>query len=200
MLGFLEKNCTLRVLSSELIGQLPSFSCGHADLDDFFINESNNYHRELLGKSYCFCLDNHPNTIVCAFTISNSDIDVKSLPTSRKSKVIKKIPREKHMRNYPAVLIGRLGVNKDFKGRGIGTELMNFIKMWFIDPNNKTGCRFIVVDSYNEKESLGYYEKNEFSYLFSSEEQEKDILGLKETDKLKTKFMYFDLILLSKNA
>ena len=73
---------------------------------------------------------------------------------------------------------------------------MNFIKSWFIDSNNKTGCRFIVVDSYNEDIPLYYYQKNGFLFLFSTEQQEKDYMGLDKNDKLNTRLLYFDLIVL----
>ncbi len=42
------------------------------------------------------------------------------------------------MRSYPAVLIGRLGVHKDYRSiegeeDNTGKQLMDFIKSWFID-------------------------------------------------------------------
>lgn len=71
---------------------------------------------------------------------------------------------------------------------------MNFIKGWFVHPMNKTGCRFLVVDAFNEPTPLSYYEKNEFNYLFSSEEQEA--ISAHKSGELKTRLMYFDLITL----
>lgn len=108
------------------------------------------------------------------------------------------------MRSYPAVLIGRLGVNKDYRimegeAERTGKQLMDFIKSWFIDGANKTGCRFIVVDSYNEPKPLRYYAQNDFEGLFSSEVQEKEFTGLKIEDALTTRLMYFDLIILANN-
>ena len=52
---------------------------------------------------------------MCAFTISNDSIKTFLLPNARKKKVIKDIPRQKQMKSYPAVLIGRLGVNKNYR-------------------------------------------------------------------------------------
>ncbi len=98
------------------------------------------------------------------------------------------------MRNYPSVLIGRLAVDNQFKGKGIGKELMNFIKIWFASPENKTGCRFIVVDAYNKEDTIAYYQRNEFSMLFSTEEQEKEYLFLEGDMELKTRLLYFDLL------
>lgn len=105
------------------------------------------------------------------------------------------------MRSYPAVLIGRLGVHKDYRNvqgedDNTGKQLMDFIKSWFIDGANKTGCRFIVVDSYNEPRALRYYSKNGFEALFSSEEQEKEFTGLRPEDRLTSRLLFFDLIII----
>lgn len=87
-----------------------------------------------------------------------------------------------------------LGINVDFAHRGIGSELMEFIKSWFIDAGNKTGCRFLIVDAYNEEIPLGYYQKNGFTFLFSTESQEAENTGFDKDTKLRTRLMYFDLI------
>ncbi len=196
-MDFLATECTFSVLDETVIKSSKLFDCGHSDLNDFFSSDCIAYSKELLGKSYCFRLDTDPSIITCSFTVSNDSIKVNSLPNSRKKKLIKSIPRTKQFRSYPAVLIGRLGVNQNFKGKGIGRELMNFIKSWFIDSNNKTGCRFLVVDAYNEPIPVKYYQSNDFEYLFSSEEQEKKYMGKQDGEALETRLMYFDLIVLS---
>lgn len=198
-MNFLEKDCTFYVLDKQTLDTCNNFCCNHEDLDDFFNNESFLYSDELLGKSYCFRLNNSPEKIVCAFTVSNSSIRISDLPSSRSAKVKSKISHKKHSNSFPAVLIGRLGVSSDFKRREIGSALMDFIKAWFIDPYNKTGCRFIVVDAYNEDISLKYYEKNGFQYMFSTEEQELDCTKKHTETPLKTRLMYFDLIVLKAN-
>jgi GNAT superfamily N-acetyltransferase len=198
-LGFLSEKCTFTTFSQDVIESSNDFDCGHEDLNDFFRNDCIDYSSQLLGKSYCFLLDEDPTQIVCAFTVSNDSIKTKTLPNSRKKKVNKNIPHAKHFNSYPAVLIGRLGVNKAFKRKGVGRELMDFIKSWFIDPYNKTGCRFIVVDSYNEKGPINYYLKNDFDFLFSSEEQEIEY-QTPPNEELKTRLMIFDLIVLSPDS
>lgn len=195
-MSFLEANCSFRTFSEELIESSHKFECEHSDLNDFFLNDCVNYSKQLLGKSYCFTLDSDDKSIVSAFTISNDSIKVATLPSARKSRLNKNIPSQKRFKSYPAVLIGRLGVNKEFGRKGIGSELMDFIKSWFIDKDNKTGCRFIVVDSYNTDNAKNYYLKNGFEFLFSTEEQEKQHMGLNSYDELKTRLMYFDLITL----
>lgn len=196
--NFLLSNCTFSLYDQDKLANCKAFDCDNKDLNDFFSQDSPLYNLELLGKTYCFTLDNSPEIIVCAFTVSNDSVKTNLLTSSGKKRLIKDIPRPKQMRSYPAVLIGRLGVNVDFAGRGLGYELMEFIKAWFIDSGNKTGCRFVVVDSYNTELPLKYYTKNGFRFLFSSEDDEKEYLKIENGTPLKTRLMYFDLILLNR--
>ncbi len=201
-MGFLEDKCTLRVYNEAILKSCKPFDCGDDDLNEFFSRDVLNYTSELLGKSYCFTYDNDASQIVAAFTISNDSIKTYTLPNSRKKKVNIDIPREKQMKSYPAVLIGRLGVDKNFRkpdgdDKSVGDQLMDFIKAWFIDKTNKTGCRFIVVDAYNNIAALKYYKRNGFIELFSTEEQEKEYTNFHEDIELRTRLLYFDLIVLS---
>ena len=76
---------------------------------------------------------------------------------------------------------------------------MNFIKMWFIEPNNKTGCRYLVVDAYNTEIPIAFYKKNGFDFIFSTETQEMEYRNIKSDQPLRTRLMYYDLIRLVKN-
>jgi hypothetical protein len=78
----------------------------------------------------------------------------------------------------PAMKIGRLAVHNDYKFQDIGTAILDYLKKLFID-NNRTGCSYITVDAY--KNSLKFYEKNEFDYLTKAD-LNKD-----------TRLMFFDL-------
>lgn len=102
-----------------------------------------------------------PHRIVALFTLSNDSIKTKLMPSNDKNRFQRNIVNPKRGRSYPAVLIGRLGVNRDFQNSPshVGRQLMSFIKDWFRHEDNKTGCRFIVVDAYNEDKVLRYYEK-----------------------------------------
>lgn len=74
---------------------------------------------------------------------------------------------------------------------------MDFIKYWFIEEENKTGCRFIVVDAYNNELAIKYYERNGFTFLFDNEAEEKEYFGITTENQLRTRLMYFDLITLT---
>lgn len=186
-------------LDARLMDFCAVFSCGNEDLDDFFHNDASKYAEELLGKTYCWVTDEKPREIVAMFTLSNDSIKTHSLLSKEKNKLQRKIANAKRGRSYPATLIGRLGVNKKFQGRGyhIGTQVMAFLKMWFRHDDNKTGCRFLVVDAYNYDNTIGYYQKNGFVFLHASVEDEKEYYGIEATEMLKTRLMYFDLKTLS---
>lgn len=192
-MGFLLEKCKLKKLDDEILASCHPFTCGDEDLDDFFVHDALRYKAELLGKTYCFVLDEDPRVIVCMFTLSNDSIRVDVIPNNRGRKVSQDIPREKRMRRYPGVLIGRLGINSKFRSQGIGTELLDFVKSWFIDEENKTGCRFLIVDAYNKEAPLSFYQKNEFQFLFSTEQQEAENLGYAAEKSLHTRLMYYDL-------
>jgi len=53
-----------------------------------------------------------------------------------------------------------------------------------------------VVDAYDEERPLRFYEKNHFKFLFTTEAQEREFLKLPVDMQLKTRLMYFDLIVL----
>lgn len=197
-MSFLSDHCSLYELTNP--EELESFTCGDQDLDDFFNNDSFNYAKQLLGKSYCYKLDDEPNSVVCAFTLSNASIRVDDLPNARRKKIESAIPHVKSLKDYPAVLVGRLAVSENFHSKHIGSDTLNFIKYWFIDPNNKTGCRFVTVDAYNNPGTLGFYEHNGFKPVFSSDQQEKDYRHIPQDVQLKTRLMYFDLLPLLEGA
>ena len=95
--------------------------------------------------------------------------------------------------SLPAVLIGRIGVNEEFQGQHIGSQLLDFVKAWFCHKDNKTGCRFIVVDAYNKSRVLNFYINNRFKFLFKTENDEKSYYEVNENSNIHTRLMYFDL-------
>lgn len=128
-------------------------------------------------------------------TLANDSVKAKFLTNAARNRVQRSITNAKRGLNYPAVLIGRLGVASDYQGSNykIGSQVLNFIKVWFCSSDNKTGCRFIVVDAYNNPQTLHFYEKNGFKPLYKSEREEREFLELTETEPLETRFLFFDL-------
>lgn len=191
-MSFLEDKCSLFPLA--IPEEIEGFTCGDSDLDEFFTNDCFAYSKELLGKTYCFKMDENPHTVVCAFTLANAGVRVSDLPNARKKKIEANIPHIKALKDYPAVLVARLGVSKDFCSLHIGSDVLSYIKLWFLEPYNKTGCRFMIVDAYNEPSTMAFYEQNGFKTVFSTEQQEKDYRHLESGISLSTRLMYYDLM------
>ena len=60
--------------------------------------------------------------------------------------------------------------------------------------DNKTGCRYVLVDAMNTEHTLNYYERNDFKPLFPRESDEKEFYHIKDGE-LRTRMYYFDLLL-----
>jgi GNAT superfamily N-acetyltransferase len=156
----------------------PPFDCGDDDLNEFFAKDSIQSSKELLSVTYVVEAD---NTLAAFFSLSNDAIkkDLMDNPKQFK-KLTSDIPRPKRYSTMPAVKIGRLATAVNYQSTGVGSELLDFLKHWFTD-GNKTGCRFIVVDAYNKPKAINFYQKNGFSFLLASDEDNS------------TRLMFFDL-------
>lgn len=170
-----------------------SFLCGDDDLDEFFSHDVFLYEEELLGKTYCWINKENQREIVAIATLSYDGIKAFTLDKPSRNAFQRKIPQQKRHRSYPAVLIGRLGVNKRFQGHGlnVGTQLMDVLKYWLVDENNKAACRYMLVDAYNAEPILHYYLKNGFKPLYKTEQGEKEAFGISEF--LRSRILFFDL-------
>jgi len=193
--------CELVRASEKRLTECQPFSCGESDLDEFFAKDCLVNQSRLLGKTYLFCLKDQPETIVTAFSLSNDSIRLTNRITDEyKEQFLDDTGlHDKSLKRFPAVLIGRLGTNKDFAGQGYGTAIMDFIKVLFRN-NNRTGCRFLIVDALNRPETLHYYEKNGFHYLIDDERLEAKYMGIGIGRlPLNTRLMYFDLLKIKVN-
>lgn len=195
---FIREHCEFVEWSSPLIENCSNFSCKHdKDIEQFFKTEFEHYDQQLLGKSYGFVKTKPTLELVAAFTVSNSMLPVVNFPKNIKNRINRQIPNPKRNSQYPAVLIGQLAVFDAFSGMHIGDEVLSFIKGWFIEPLNKTGCRYVVVDAVNNDKVIDFYQRNGFKFIFDKIEDEIEYMKLDmEPEYKRTRLMYFDLIVL----
>ena len=66
-------------------------------------------------------------------------------------------------RKYPAIKIARLAVDKRYKRRGIGQNLLFWAVGKAYEVSKQIGCRYITVDA--KRESLDFYLKCEFKIV-----------------------------------
>ena len=191
----LTKEAVRMPYTPELAAFCDRFICNDSDLDDFFANVAIHYDSEMLGKTYAWVYRSNPKHILGLITLANDSVKLKLIAKSALNRLQRGVVNKKRGMNFPAVLIGRLGVAADDRDKNlhVGSQIIDFIKEWFRSNNNKTGCRFIVVDAYNNPRTINFYRKNGFKLLYNTEEEERTFLELSSDELLKTRFMFFDL-------
>ena len=130
------------------------------------------HRRELLTQTYCFYPAGKTQRDYAALIdFCNDAVRLEKVTT----KTREEIPESKrHYRYYPAVKITRLGVSNRAKGKNVGSFLLETVKHFFL-RDNRTGCRFVTVDAYNNARVLNFYvAHNYFELMKVSEAQMKD--------------------------
>lgn len=158
--------------------KVESFNCGDADLNDFIMNESMLYRNALLAVSYV--AEDSTGRTMGYFSLANDRVSLTDFENNTEFNRFRRhrFVNDKRLRSYPAVKICRLGIDLSVKGCGIGSELLDFIKSYFVN-DNKTGCRFVTVDAYAA--AVPFYQRNGFEFL--NDEDADDY----------TRLMFYDL-------
>ncbi len=171
---------TFSSLSIDGFDSVNDFDCNDEAINQFFRNEALKYQIQKITNTYIF---KDELKIVAFFSISNDclrDLGYEQSFWNRFHRKVK-IPNRKRIRQYPAVKVTRLGINKEYQNQGLSHQLLDFIKGWtFI--GHKPACRLLILDAYNQSKQRQIYEKNDFVY-FSDSDKYKD-----------NRFMYFDLM------
>lgn len=153
------------------------FTCGDNDLDEFYRVDSIQGAQELLSVTYALIQD---GVTIGFFSLLNDSIKTVDLPRSARDRLKKRLPERKRYRSMPAAKIGRIGVCVSKQRRGLGRTILDYLKAWFT-VGNKTGCRFLLVDAYNQDNTTAFYTNNGFKFLTHADAKEE------------TRIMYFDL-------
>ena len=130
------------------------------------------YQKELLATT--FIVEDEERTLGY-YSVLNDSLQLKEEDFPSKSKYKKflshLIPHPKrHLKSVPAVKIGRLAIDKTYKGKGLGRIFIRNISDDCIELNKKIACRLITVDAY--KEALPFYQRFGFEFLTEKDEQE----------------------------
>jgi GNAT superfamily N-acetyltransferase len=149
------------------------FDCGNADLNEFLFEKSILYSKELLATTYL--LEDATDTIAY-FSIFNDTLKVEEADFVSKNAWKKwladLVPHGKrHLKHFPAIKIGRLGVSNTKQRGGIGTIIISFVLDLALSHNEDCACRFISVDA--KSNSLEFYEKKGFSMYTSKDINEE---------------------------
>ena len=156
------------------------------DLNDFLKKDVIEYHRSLILKTYVYYLENiNPQeaNIVAFVSFLNDTIEKKVPDLTFNNRFKQFLPKDSHiylqfkkLDKLPSVKIARIGVDKNYQKKGIGTQIIKDAIKDFASDNNKTGCKFITVDSYQE--AIDWYLKLGFKRFPSNYEHDATIFPL----------------------
>jgi GNAT superfamily N-acetyltransferase len=146
------------------------FDCGNNDLNDFLFHDSKNHSKYLRYTTTIFETE---EKIIAYYSLSNDLLVVREIGDFREE-IDTNINIETEyweqfyeQVSYPAVKIGRLAVDKEFQGNGLGRIIIDSLVISFTN-NNKTGCQFITVDAINDhkgQKAIHFYIQNGFNFL-----------------------------------
>jgi len=136
-------------LKEDMLDSVKEFDCGDNDLNEFLTDDALKYMKQNLATTY---LCNHTkHGLLAYFSISADSIEI-----SEKEKEIFR-EYDKALREYPAIKIGRLAVQKEYKRNGIGERIIEIVLGYALEMNNRLAVRYVSVDAYPE--SAGFYER-----------------------------------------
>ncbi len=120
------------------------------NIQEFYNKELKKYEKNNLSKIRLLKKDGE---FVGYFAVSMNGIELEKL--SGDEKVKGTTPRR-----YPAILIGRMGVNKGQRGNGVGRFICDFCRGLAIEMSDKVACRYLILQT--TKEKIPFYEKCHF--------------------------------------
>lgn len=130
---------------------LGSFSCGHADSDEFVHKDIFAYQKENIGVSYL--LQGAGGEVLSIISVGMGAV---RFPDS----IALGISVSERPRQLPALKIGRLCTGVGHQKKGYATILLQFATALAIELSQRVGCRYLLVDAYPDK--IGFYKQNGF--------------------------------------
>ena len=122
------------------------FESRTADLNDFLKEDALENQKELVNKTFLCC---RFNQLVGYITFTTDIIEKEEVQKEGRIRVPYK--------EYPAIKIARLAVDKKYERKGVGGFLLLAAVGKALKISDDVGCRFITVDS--KQDSIGFYEK-----------------------------------------
>jgi predicted GNAT family N-acyltransferase len=146
-------NATVPLTTSHKKG---NFNCGKSLLDNYLHTQAKQDVKRKL--SACFILADEENNVKGYFTLSSNSISKNLLPEEIK----KKLPTSYH--DLPVTLLGRLAVDNNYKGQGLGEFLLMDALKKCVDSSSSIGSMAVIVDPIDES-AIKFYQKFGFMHL-----------------------------------
>jgi ribosomal protein S18 acetylase RimI-like enzyme len=128
----------IRVSSLSKVYKLEDFDCSDPDLNEFLRMDSFAYQDAQITNVYLLI---YGESVIGFFSLQNDSVKL-VLDEKSHAKIIK--PHTE----YPAVKIGRLGIDKRYQRKGLGKLIIQIAIGIVREAKRFSACRFLTVDSY----------------------------------------------------
>lgn len=170
---------------------LNDFDCDDEELNDFLKNDALMQQKEKLNVTKLVIYEGNVIGFVSLLTdtLTLKNINDESLRIKLKGK----LGITSKNRRISAVKIGRLGIDKRYSGKGLGSHILrNVLKNLKNISEEKIGFRFIIIEGYAKAFNF-YVIKNGFQYLKKDEKAINNINFISKRNPTKTFYLYLDL-------
>ena len=146
-----------------------SFSCGDEAVDVFLQEKAMQDQVLGLGRTRVLFESDKPSEIIGYYTLVMCPVPQESIPNDK--------PKIK--RPIPAILLGQIGVDLKFQGKGLGDRLLFEAQATVFYIADNVGVRAMVLDAGTES-LVSWYESHDFIKLPESLSMVKHINAIKE--------------------
>jgi predicted N-acetyltransferase YhbS len=149
---------SFQVVPLENYHERQEFACGRESPDNYIRKQASQDFKKKLAV--CFVIADDSQNVIGYYTLSSSSIPVETAPIDIK----KKVPGA--YKNLPVLLLGRLAVDSQWKGRGLGAFLLTDAISRCFEASKQIGSIAIVVDPL-DNDAINFYQKYGFIQLSS---------------------------------
>ncbi|MDD1690901.1 MAG: GNAT family N-acetyltransferase [Methanoregula sp.] len=129
---------------------ISSFRCSaYRDLEDFLLNDALKYQEENVAVTYLVHSDGR---LVGFFSLAMGCVASESVADLGEERY--------YPRRFPALLIARMATQDNFRGMGIGAEMLARVFATAFTLCSKVGCRVVKVDAKNNERTINFYERH----------------------------------------
>jgi GNAT superfamily N-acetyltransferase len=142
------------------------FDCGEPVLNEWLQRYAGQNRRGNTAATWVVVDQN--DTVAAYASLSMTSVDVSRAPSA----LAKRAPNP-----IPALLVGRLGVDRQHAGQGLGTAMVAHVLATVVELNQHAACRAVIVTAINER-SGRWWEHLGFSPLDPTEPEGLDLFML----------------------
>lgn len=130
--------------------QRKGFDSGRTSLDEYLQRRAGQEQRRYVSATFVVCDDNQPDRVVGYYTLSAISVDVGGIDDNS----AQRLP---HYPEIPAILLGRLAVDRGYQGTGLGGWLLIDALFRAYRQAQVLGAWAVIVDAIDD-DAVAFYQ------------------------------------------